>query len=408
MLMSKPYFANAEVATVLAQICCHKNKLPQGAPTSPIVSNMICARLDAQLRAFAREKNCYFTRYCDDITFSTNQSKFPDGIASIERGETREIVLGRDLLSIIEGNGFRINDRKTRLLSRSDRQDVTGLVTNKFPNVSRKYIRNLRAALHAWKKYGLEAFQATFVEKYCKDHTANGRFVLQGRIQFVGQIRGFDDPVYVALRDKFNALESERKIPIHQGTWEYKLNNAIWVIEDADKKSTMQGTAFFAEGLGIITCAHCVGKKPFIYLPGAPAKRYPLKQVASEKTVDLAILELEGGVQLAPPSLAINFGDNPRREQEISVAGYPNHGPGKQMNVETSEIASLMVRSGVEKFNVTGSIPAGMSGAPVFDRRKKVIGVAATGSDHDPSGKQTDERSVIRIAMLKHLTRLPE
>ncbi len=55
--MAEPYKLNREVATVLAQICCFNNQLPQGAPTSPIVSNMICSRMDTQLQHLALEYN---------------------------------------------------------------------------------------------------------------------------------------------------------------------------------------------------------------------------------------------------------------------------------------------------------------------------------------------------------------
>ncbi len=408
MFMGRPYLANAEVATVLAQVCCYQNKLPQGAPTSPIVSNMICARLDAQLRALAKELNCNFTRYCDDITFSSSQARFPERIAIVEgRGKERKITLSREFESIIINNGFQINNGKTRLLSRSDRQDVTGLTANKFPNVSRKYIRNIRAALHAWEKFGLPAFQDRYIKEYSGSPSGGTAHqvqrVIQGRIQFVGHIRGYDDFVYVALRDKFNVLELDKKIPVHQNAWEYKLSNSVWVLEDADPDSTLQGTAFFAEGVGIVTCAHCVGAAPYIYLPANPAQKYPVKLVSSEKTVDLAILELGAAFGLIVPALSMNYADNPRLGQEISVVGYPNHGHGKSIRSETSEIASLMTRSGVKKFNITGAIPAGNSGGPVFDRRRMVIGVAATGADHDSEGSHTDERSVIRISMLKNL-----
>jgi RNA-directed DNA polymerase len=406
MLMAQPYSANAEVATVMAQICCHKNKLPQGAPTSPIVSNMICARLDAQLRALARDLNCRVTRYCDDITFSTNQSKFPERIVTVEGvGDNRVVLIGPDIISIIEGNGFNINGSKTRLLSRSDRQDVTGLVTNKFTNINRKFIRNIRAALHAWEKFGLEAFQQKFAEEFYggpdEAHAPDVRRVIQGRIQFVGQVRGFDDFIYVAFRDKYNVLAAyELKIPIHQNSWEYKRGNAVWVLEDLDQ--ALQGTAFFAEGVGLISCMHCVGKKPYIYHPSTPGKKYPVTLVKADETVDLAILRLEPENQPIFTELTLDRSDNPRVEQEIVLAGYPNHGVGKGLRVEASQIASLMVRSGVKKFNITGSIPGGNSGGPVFDRRRRVIGVAVTGADHDED-HHTDERSVIRISMLQHL-----
>ena len=76
LFLAEPFKLPTPIATLLAQICCHENKLPQGAPTSPIISNMICGRMDGQLKAFANRNGCFYTRYADDITFSTRQGLF--------------------------------------------------------------------------------------------------------------------------------------------------------------------------------------------------------------------------------------------------------------------------------------------------------------------------------------------
>jgi RNA-directed DNA polymerase len=172
--LAEPFKLPPQVATLLAQICCHENKLPQGAPTSPIISNMICGRMDSQLKLFASQNGCFYTRYADDITFSTRQRIFPTELASLEEtDETRVVTLPSVLTDLIEKNGFKINKSKTRLLSRADRQDVTGLTVNRFVNVNRRYIRNVRGALHAWRKYGLELAQQKFREAYGGEQSGN-------------------------------------------------------------------------------------------------------------------------------------------------------------------------------------------------------------------------------------------
>jgi len=81
LFKKKPYEIPAPAATVLAQICCFEDKLPQGAPTSPIVSNMLCAKLDNELGRLARKHKCKYTRYADDITLSTCNYDFSrDGL----------------------------------------------------------------------------------------------------------------------------------------------------------------------------------------------------------------------------------------------------------------------------------------------------------------------------------------
>lgn len=155
MFMSKPYNLPDSVATILAQICCFKNALPQGAPTSPVVSNMICAKMDSELQDLAWSCRCFYTRYADDITFSTTLPEFPIQIAKVH--SLLDVEIGKELQEIISNNGFTINLNKTRAFSRQQRQEVTGLTVNKLPNVRREYIAQIRAMLHAWEKYGLQA-----------------------------------------------------------------------------------------------------------------------------------------------------------------------------------------------------------------------------------------------------------
>lgn len=148
--MALPYHVPHEAATVLAQICCFKNQLPQGAPTSPVVSNMICSKLDSQLQALAKEHRCVYTRYADDITFSTSLKSFPRAVAHVVRTKSgEEIELVSILRSIIEANGFVVNPEKLRLRAANQSQTVTGLTVNRIVNVRRRFIRELRAMLHA-------------------------------------------------------------------------------------------------------------------------------------------------------------------------------------------------------------------------------------------------------------------
>lgn len=221
MFMATPYNLNEKVSTVLAQICCFNNELPQGAPTSPIVSNMICAKMDSQLRILAQRSRCNYTRYADDFTFSTSSPKFPAQLATIITEEKGNYLqLDDQLKTIIENNGFKINNDKVRLQTKTHRQEVTGLVTNQFPNVRRHYIRQVRAMLHAWEKYGLEKAEEEHFNKYrrqsrspYKDAPKYRRFsfrdILLGKIGFIGSIRGKDDFLYIKLLNKLIKLSPD-------------------------------------------------------------------------------------------------------------------------------------------------------------------------------------------------------
>ena len=221
MFIDTPYNLDEKVATIFAQICCFKNELPQGAPTSPIISNMICAKMDTQLRVLAKENRCTYSRYADDITLSTSAPKLPRSIASIVSDESGNILqLGERLKSIIETNGFTINQDKVRLQTKTHRQEVTGIVTNQFPNVSRHYIRQVRAMLHAWEKYGIEGAEKEHLEKYrrqdrspyksaSKYHQLSFKNILLGKIGFIGSIRGKTDFLYIKLLNKLISLSPD-------------------------------------------------------------------------------------------------------------------------------------------------------------------------------------------------------
>lgn len=77
----KAFNLDPAIATIIAQIACHDNVLPQGSPCSPVISNLIGNILDLPLLALARETRCTYTRYADDLTFSTNEVLFPTEIA---------------------------------------------------------------------------------------------------------------------------------------------------------------------------------------------------------------------------------------------------------------------------------------------------------------------------------------
>ncbi|MEA3408593.1 MAG: reverse transcriptase domain-containing protein [Chloroflexota bacterium] len=213
MFMAVPYNRPAEVATVLAQICCFDNQLPQGAPTSPVVSNMICAKMDSQLLRLAQRNRCVYTRYVDDMTFSTSLPSFPKKLARL--GSSGQVEIGSELEGIIAENGFEINDRKVRLQTKYGRQEVTGLTVNEFPNVDRKFIRQIRAMLHAWKEFGLAAAEDEFFRRYDKKHRNPDKerpsfaHIVKGKIEFLGMVRGKDDSYYKNFCGKLWQLAPE-------------------------------------------------------------------------------------------------------------------------------------------------------------------------------------------------------
>lgn len=151
-LRDRAFELEAPVATVIAQIACHENALPQGSPCSPVISNLIGNILDLRMLAMARDGKCTYTRYADDLTFSTNEQHFPRQVAVNVHGATWTV--GDKLRREIEGAGFKINDTKTRMSLRKSRQIVTGLVVNAKPNVNQDYYRIARSMCNSLFRTG--------------------------------------------------------------------------------------------------------------------------------------------------------------------------------------------------------------------------------------------------------------
>lgn len=172
-----------EVATTIAQIACYQNQLPQGAPCSPIISNFIGHMLDIKLNKMAKKGNCSYTRYADDLTFSTNEKHFPAEIARLVAGTADRWVAGNGLISRVYASGFRINHDKSRMQLPMSRQETTGLTVNQKVNVAATYYKTARSMC-----------DRLFKEGYCFE-IVSGKWVevpaakLQGRMDFIHSVR---------------------------------------------------------------------------------------------------------------------------------------------------------------------------------------------------------------------------
>jgi RNA-directed DNA polymerase len=227
---AKPFNFNQTVATILAQICCHNGYLPQGAPTSPVISNMICRRLDNELVKYITANKCTYSRYADDITISTNQKELPETIYIND-------YLSSELEEIIKSNGFNVNTKKVYLMLRNERQEVSGIKVNKKLNVSRLYIKKIRAMLHNWENFGLEGAISRF--NSCESIKLKKDFkkVLFGRIDFLKQVRGEEDEIYIKLWNKFQILNGA-KHKIKSIIREEKNNELFNIIENGENYRT--------------------------------------------------------------------------------------------------------------------------------------------------------------------------
>jgi hypothetical protein len=149
---------NDEAAAILSRICTNEGRLPQGAPTSPALSNLVCRKLDVRLSRLVARYGGQYTRYADDLTFSLpafGRNKRlrpkPRGRPPLKRPAARPVSRGllTRVRGILEEEGFRIQmKKKVRVLRPHQRQTATGLVVNRTVNLPRAVRRRIRAMQH--------------------------------------------------------------------------------------------------------------------------------------------------------------------------------------------------------------------------------------------------------------------
>lgn len=199
LFMSKAFNFNERVATILARITTTADGLPQGARTSPIIANMIAHNLDKKLIDLAAKHRLTYSRYADDITFSSSRKEMP---AVLVRGwepefGQREVALGVGVMDAFRSAGFSVNGQKTRLAFQYERQEVTGLVVNRTANVWRKDISRMRMILHSARKHGAASAAKIWVGPDAE--AANLWQYVVGWLAYFAQVRGLADPVVAKL-----------------------------------------------------------------------------------------------------------------------------------------------------------------------------------------------------------------
>lgn len=172
-----------EVSFVLAKLCTFHGRLPQGSPASPYLSNISCLKLDARLNALSEKYESDYSRYADDITFSS-------------RNDIKSII--KVVNKIIIDEGFDLNTQKTRTAYPNQRQEVTGLIVNgDSVRVPQKYKRELRQEIYYCQKYGVSGHMNKIGchKAYYKEH-------LYGKIYFVNMVEPEEAKKLFEMADK--------------------------------------------------------------------------------------------------------------------------------------------------------------------------------------------------------------
>ncbi len=179
------------VSTLLANLCCLRGHIMQGACTSPALSNLCFAVIDEKISAFCAERSITYTRYSDDMTFS---------------GDFAPSELITYLRSLLKFYGFTMNDKKTKVLYRHHRQTVTGAVVNERPQPSKEYRRRIRQEVYFIRKYGVLGHMDRLKDNKCYVSPINYLESLIGRMNYVLQYTP-DDEEMLSWMDEIDKIE---------------------------------------------------------------------------------------------------------------------------------------------------------------------------------------------------------
>lgn len=173
-----------ELSCFLAHLCCLNNVLPQGAPTSPYLSNLRMISLDNKISEYTSQKSIRYTRYADDLTFS---------------GDFNPHYIINDISKMVFNEGFSINSEKTRVAKSNARQEVTGIIVNTHMQISKEKRKQIRQQVYYIKKFGLESHL-----EHIRENRANYLNHLLGQINFAL----FVNPKDEEMKEHFDVIKT--------------------------------------------------------------------------------------------------------------------------------------------------------------------------------------------------------
>lgn len=364
----------------------------------------------------AKKSRAIYTRYCDDISISFTNSTTNHIPKEICQLKDSEVHLGNELLQIFNKNSFEINPRKTRLISINHRLEVTGLTINKFPNVKRSFIDEIRGALHAWEKYGLEKANAQWQQKPNNRQLKSGKKpplykFLKGKLLYLKMVRGNGDFLYSKLAERFNSLAVSSSIdekfnlkvdPIVRSRDD--ILNAVflveWTFNYGGEVMIIEGTAFLYKNK-LITCAHLfrindemvimdnVQDSKFLAIcfpkikNQIQRKEYEVRLDKSDIDRDIAILTFDDKPPFQPKYFN-STRDSITTGKKVMLVGFPNYSPGKKApNFFETEVLSTFHLGAMNRIEIKELIRKGNSGGPLLDASLNIVGIAQQGATQD-------------------------
>lgn len=187
VFQAPPFKFNEELAMFIATLVCYQGRVPIGASSSPAIANLACLDLDRKLEKLAKKKRWKYTRYMDDLSFSSATKFHKRNVQSIKE--------------VIEGEEFSLNHKKTGHYRIKDEPTVTGLVLKSTkPDLSKDYIVNLEKDIEIY--HALTSERITFSNIFPSEVLKRFRDHLSGRLNFVRFVRGEGHKSFLRLKYK--------------------------------------------------------------------------------------------------------------------------------------------------------------------------------------------------------------
>ncbi|RYG96898.1 MAG: hypothetical protein EON58_11000 [Alphaproteobacteria bacterium] len=352
-----------------------------GAPTSPVLANMVCGKLDAQLIRLAKKNKIRYSRYYDDITFSSVTS----GHIAAATGMDLSVIhiargvdnLSDDFVEIFTSNGFKINSKKVWGTTRKVRQQVTGLVVNKKYNVPSSLVRNTRAMIHSIEKNGLNEAQEKFALVRKFNDSPKIRDHVIGRVAYIGYITDYGLR-YTAMARRLMAALPGVKLPVPL----LERERSVYVA--TNMPGGEQATAFHVGNGLFVTAAHLIDpNNPPVFVRLHSPDHYDVpfvtEVVRKNYDTDVALLRQVGDATIINrPAIKLTTRQSVRGDS-VEAYGFENYVPGNKLGIVPTQISSVRELEGQTRHSVGTPWPHGMSGGPVFDLQGVFLGIVFSG-----------------------------
>lgn len=411
LLVSEKLGLTSEVAFCVSRLVATPKGLPQGAPSSPLISNMICLGMDKQLMHLSHEYHYQYTRYADDLTFSFKSSfYFYRHFCSEEKLRLPSKL--RNAITDFRGTeSFEINEEKSFYSCNFSRQLVTGVICNQKTNIKREQYRRLRSTLHRLSNGDIEGAMGCYygrsVDKLTDVERGTFEASLRGSLDFYKSL--IKDPwtsgPLMRLGSLYNKTKAE-DTPVFPVALQ---QDSLLYLEGEDgKQNSFEGLGFYLAGYGLVTAWHVICDAISRDKKGREIKLFssdktPLaifrfgNEVVRDNKHDAAIL------QDVPPAILKNIPRLPSNTDLLTkgdrISAYQHHFSDSRFSFELHSGDLLRVGDPSEEGTLcytNCSFRHGMSGGPVFNGLGQVVGIVHTATEHGKLGSFLPLRDCIR------------